>query len=153
MQGQATPESTKPLMIIVPRAQATLSTALHRAFQHDATVEVTVDRRVTERRGVADTVHRQRERRRRPEVHPDLTAGRWIVVARPSPSIDVVDDRMRAILFLCCAHHAIPCQQCQNTYRLGWVQRLDQAHFACPLCRNDLTETVLAHAAGCQNFS
>jgi len=22
---------------------------------------------------------------------------------------------------------AIPCQQCQNTYRLGWVQRLDQA--------------------------
>jgi hypothetical protein len=153
MQGQAAPESTKPLMIIVPRAQATLSTALHRAFQHDATVEVTVDRRVTERRSVAETVHRQRERRRRPEVHPDLTAGRWIVVARTSRAIDVVDARMRAILFLCCSHHAIPCQQCQNTYRLGWLQRLDAAHFACPLCRNDLTETVLAHADGCQNFS
>jgi hypothetical protein len=153
MQAQPMPGAAKPLMIIVPRAQPHLYTSLHRAFDHDATVEVTVDRRFTERHGAASGVRRHRvDRRRRPGSHSDLTAGRWIVVARAPRPVDVLDARVRAILFLCCSHHVVPCQQCQNTYRLGWVQRLDPAGFACPLCGNDLSETVRAHAQGCRNF-
>ena len=150
MPVEAIADVAKPLVIIVPRAQANLYTALHRTFDHDAAVEVTVDRRVTERPGAR---RRRADRRRRPDVHSELTAGRWIVVARASRSVDVLDARTRAILFLCCSHHVVPCEQCQNTYRLGWIQRLDPSGFGCPRCGNALTQTVLAHAQGCGNFA
>jgi len=154
MQAEANVDAAKPLMIIVPRARPTLYTSLHRAFDHDATVEVTVDRRVTRRRGAPGDVRAEGvDRRRRPGRHSDLTAGRWIVVTRAPRSVDLLDARARDILFLCCSHHVVPCQQCQNTCRLGWVQRLDPAGFACPRCENDLSATVLAHAESCRNLT
>ena len=154
MQAQAIPETAKPLMIVVPKAQTTLYESLHRAFDNDGTVEVTLDRRSTESSGPADSAERHHvERRRRPEVHSELTAGRWVVVTRASRPADRLDATTRAILFLCCSHHVVPCQQCQNTYRLGWIQRLEPSGFACPLCYNDLTQTVLAHVHGCRNFA
>ena len=61
MQAEANVDAAKPLMIIVPRARPTLYTSLHRAFDHDATVEVTVDRRVTRRRGAPGDVRGERE--------------------------------------------------------------------------------------------
>jgi hypothetical protein len=151
MQAQAISETAKPLMIVVPRAQTTLYESLHRAFDQDGTVEVTLDRRSTETPESAQRHHP--ERRRRPEVHSELTAGRWVVVTRASRAADRLDAATRAILFLCCSHHVVPCQHCQNTYRLGWIQRLEPSGFACPLCQNDLTQTVLAHIHGCRNFA
>ncbi len=154
MQAEANVETAKPLMIIVPRARPNLYTSLHRAFDRDATVEVTVDRRLTRRRGApGDVPGEGLDRRHRPGRHSDLTAGRWIVVTRAPRSVDLLDARARAILFLCCSHHVVPCQQCQNTYRLGWVQRLEPAGFACPRCANDLSATVLAHAESCRNLT
>ena len=153
MQAQTIPETAKPLMIVVPRAQTTLYESLYRAFDQDGTVEVTLDRRSTEGPVVAGSVQHRVDRRHRPEVHSELTAGRWVVVTRASRAADRLDGPTRAILFLCCSHHVVPCQQCQNTYRLGWVQRLQPSGFACPLCYNDLTQTVLAHIHGCRNFA
>jgi hypothetical protein len=153
MQGQAAAQS---LAIIVPRDKSELYQSLRHAFETDATVGVTLDRRVGDRRA-EDDIHgperRRGDRRRRAELDAQLRAGRWIVVSCAPGSIDFRDPGARAILFLCCSHHVVPCQQCQNTYQLGWVQRVPPAGFACPLCSNDLTETVVAHAQTCRYWA
>jgi hypothetical protein len=155
MQDQAIADSTQRLVIVVPRAEAALQQSLRHAFDHDATVEVTVDRRVAERRTVSDTrtVERRRgERRRTPGADSALRAGRWIVVPPPSGAVDIAEARTRALLFLCCGNHLVPCERCQDTYRLGWVRRVEPQGFACPLCANDLSATVAAHAEGCRSI-
>jgi hypothetical protein len=139
-------------VIVVPRDKATLYQSLGRVFAADMTVDVTLDRRLSERRAVSDIrgVERRRgDRRRRPELESELRAGRWIAVRRAPASIDSLDVDALSILFLCCSHHVVPCQRCQNTYRLAWLRRMEPAGFACPRCATDLTETVLAHAHAC----
>src|SRR5205814_10662142 len=65
-------------------------------------------------------------------------------ISRASEQMAFLDLDTQAILFLCCSHHVVPCQKCQNTYRLSWIPRVDRGLFPCPLCGNDLTPTVVA---------
>jgi hypothetical protein len=138
------------LVIVVPRDQENIYQSLRHTFAADLTVDVTLDRRLSEHRAVSD-IHaaERRHHGRRSEMDSDLRAGRWVVVPRARGSIDSLDVGALSILFLCCSHHVVPCQQCQNTYRLAWIRRVDAASFACPLCEADLTDTVLAHAEAC----
>lgn len=150
MQDQATAQS---LAIIVPRAKSDLYQSLRHAFDADAMVRVILDRRGGDRRVVSDLdgpERRRGDRRRRSEMDAELRADRWIVVSCGSGSIDFLDPDAQAILFLCCSHHVVPCHQCQNTCRLDWIRRVAPASFACPLCGNDLTEAVVAHAQTCR---
>ena len=63
--------------------------------------------------------------------------------------MDFRDLDAKAILFLCCSQHAVPCQKCQNTYRIGWISRSDSAPSPCPLCGSDLTAVIAAHVQTC----
>jgi hypothetical protein len=45
----------------------------------------------------------------------------------------------------------VPCERCQETYRLGWLVRSDAA-LSCLHCIDDLTQIVVAHALRCQNW-
>jgi hypothetical protein len=144
--------TTPSVVIVVPRDKENLYHSLRRVFADDLTVDVTVDRRLGERRAASDmhaAERRRGDRRRRAGMDSELRAGRWIVVPRATGSIDSLDVGALSILFLCCSHHVVPCQQCQNTYRLAWIRRVDDGRFACPLCETDLTDTVLAHAEAC----
>src|SRR4030095_8609991 len=92
---------------------------------------------------------RQGERRTRREADAELQVDRWIAIPRASGHIDFRDPDARAILFLCCNQHAVPCQKCQNTYRIGWISRSDPELFPCPLCGSNLIKVVAAHAQVC----
>ena len=153
MQSRGIAATAQSLVIVVPRAKPNLYQSLRRAFDDDVTVDVTLDRRFMDRRAVSD-IHgaerRRGDRRGRPEMDSELRAGRWIVVPCAPGSIDSLDLDALSILFLCCSHHVVPCQHCQNTYRLAWIRRVGPASFACPQCGTALTETVLAHAQVCR---
>jgi len=158
MQGGASSEiavgnAEQSLIIIVPRAKVELCRSLSHAFGNAANVHVIPDRRSRERRAIANghgLERRRADRRRRADMDAELQAGRWIVVPPTPAHIDFLDPKAQAILFLCCSHHVVPCQKCQNTYQLRWIPRADRDAFGCPLCGNDLTPTVLAHAQGCR---
>ena len=140
------------LVIIVPRARLELCRALSHAFGDEAHVRVIPDRRFKDRRARGDVnglERRRGDRRLRADMDEELQAGRWIVVPCGSGPIDFLDAKTQAILFLCCSHHVVPCQKCQNTYQLRWIPRADPGVFPCPLCGNDLTPTVVAHAQVC----
>ena len=64
----------------------------------------------------------------------------------------MLDADARAISFLYCSQHAVPCERCQETYRLGWLTRTDTA-LTCPRCASDLTAVVVAHALRCENWT
>ena len=145
-------DGERSLLIVVPRTEPDACRSLSQAFAEDASVQVIVDRRVTDRR-VRDGNHRpdrrHGDRRVRPEADAELKVNRWIAVPRAAGHVDFRDPDAKAILFLCCSQHVIPCQRCQNTYRLGWISRSEPGVFPCPLCGSDLTQVVVAHAHTC----
>ena len=160
MQGDASSEvsegAERSLVIIVPRAKSELCQSLSHAFGDDANVQVIPDRRLKERRAHANghgPERRLRDRRRRTDTEAELRAGRWVVGRCASGHVDFLDPTAQAILFLCCSHHVVPCQKCQNTYQLRWIPRADPSAFSCPLCGNDLTPTVVAHAQACRYWA
>ena len=111
-----------------------------------------MDRRFTDRRVRSDTYRPERrngERRHRLDADSELPRRQMDRDSRASSQIDFRDPDAKAILFLCCSQHAVPCQRCQNTYRIGWISRSDPALFPCPLCGSDLTAVVTAHAQTC----
>lgn len=161
MQGDAKSEIARghveqSLIIIVPRAKLELCRSLSHAFGDEALVRVIPDRRFKDRRAQADARGPERrggDRRLRADMDDELQAGRWIVVPCGSGRIDFRDAKSQAILFLCCSHHVVPCQKCQNTYQVRWIPRADPGVFPCPLCGNDLTPTVVAHAQVCRYWA
>ena len=145
-------DGERSLLIVVPRTGLEACRSLRRAFGEDSTVQVIVDRRLTERRIRADTYRPERrrgDRRLRSDADAELRIDRWVAVPRASGQIDFREPDAKAILFLCCSHHVVPCQRCQNTFRLGWIAHADSGVFPCPLCGNDLTQIVVAHAQTC----
>jgi predicted RNA-binding Zn-ribbon protein involved in translation (DUF1610 family) len=153
MGGDASSGTAQPLVIIVPRAKPDLGRSLSHSFGDDGTVQVILDRRFLDRRvgaGGDRSERRRGERRLRSDMDSELEAGRWVAVPRASGQIDFLDPDVRAVLFLCCGQHIVPCQSCQNIYRLGWIPRVDGGVFPCPRCGNDLTPTVVAHVHTCR---
>lgn len=145
-------DGQRSLLIVVPRNGQDAGRSLNQVFGEDPTVQVVVDRRVTERRSQAGAhrpERRRSERRTRLEADADLRVDRWIAIPRTAGQIDIRDPDATAILFLCCSQHAVPCQRCQNTYRIGWISRSDPAQLPCPLCGSDLTQVITAHAQTC----
>jgi len=142
----------RSILIVVPRNGQDACRSLSHTFADDSTVEVIVDRRLKDRRsgnGTYRPERRQGDRRTRLEGDAELKVDRWIAVPRTTTRIDFDDPDSKAILFLCCSQHIVPCQRCQNTYRLGWVSRTELGEFPCPLCGSDLTPVVTAHAQVC----
>ena len=147
MNEQATPS----LLVIVPRAHAEEYRRLQQALDGAGT-RVVVDRRSTERTAPSGSQPPSREdRRTRSDRNAALDAGKWVVVRGQAEAVDVLDADARAILFLYCSQHSVPCERCQETYRLRWVVRTDTA-LSCPKCGDDLTSIVVAHALSCENW-
>jgi len=149
-------DSERALLIVVPRTGLDACRSLRRTFEEDSTVQVIVDRRLTERRtraGAYQPERRRGDRRLRSEANAELSADRWIAVPRASAPIDFRDPDAKAILFLCCSQHVVPCQKCQDTYRLGWISDAGSGVFPCPLCGSDLTQLVAAHAQTCRYWA
>jgi hypothetical protein len=150
MQGEGS------LLIVVPRSRPDGRESLSQLFGAGSNVRVILDRRSGDRRsraGAYDFERRGEDRRRSPDTAAELAAGRWIAAALVPRPIDFLDADNRAILFLCCENHVIPCQRCQDTYRLGWVLRGDRGTLSCPRCGNDLTAMAAAHAQACHYWS
>ncbi len=145
-------DSERSLLIVVPRTGQDAGRSLLQVFGEDPAVQVIVDRRVNDRRvrsGAQGPDRRHGERRHRLDADSELRGDRWIAIPRATSQIDFRDLDAKAILFLCCSQHAVPCQKCQNTYRIGWISRSDSALFPCPLCGSDLTAVIAAHAQTC----
>jgi hypothetical protein len=144
------------LLIVVPKTEPYACRSLSQTFADDASVQVIVDRRSTDRR-VESNGHRperrQNERRRRIDADAELKGDRWIAVPRASGPIDFRDLDVKAILFLCCNNHVAPCQNCQDTYRLGWISHVEPGALPCPRCGTDLTAVVVAHAQACRYWA
>ena len=140
------------ILIVVPRNGQDACRSLSHTFADDSTVEVIVDRRLKDRRAGNGTFRPERrhgDRRTRLEGDAELKVDRWIAIPRTTMRIDFDDPDSKAILFLCCSQHIVPCQRCQNTYRLGWISRSEPGEFPCPLCGSDLSPVVTAHAQVC----
>jgi len=144
------------LLIVVPKTGTDACRSLSQTFADDASVQVIVDRRGTERRVHANghrPERRQSDRRGRLENDAELQVDRWIAVPRASGTVDFRDLDVKAILFLCCNNHVVPCQKCQDTYRLGWISHVEPGALPCPRCGTDLTEVVVAHAQTCHYWA
>src|SRR5438309_5190345 len=142
----------RSILIVVPRGGQDACRSLSHTFADDSTVEVIVDRRLTDRRsgnGAHRPERRQGDRRTRPDADAELKVDRWIAVPRTTAKVDFDDPDSKAILFLCCSHHIVPCLRSTKTYRLGWVSRSELGVFPCPLCGSDLTSVVTAHGPVC----
>jgi hypothetical protein len=155
MPGDASVGAAQSIVIVVPREKSDLGRALSQSFGADPSVQVVVDRRTTERRVHANghALERRRGERRRPDGDKELLAGRWIAVSRFAAPVDFLDLDARAILRLCCEDHLVPCQGCQDTYRIGWLPRGETGQFPCPRCGGDLTPTLRAHAQTCRYWA
>ena len=140
---------TPSLLVIVPHAESEACRRLRQTLDGPG-VRILVDRRSREESSEREA--RRHERRARPERDAALAAGRWFVVPTDARQMDVFDADARAILFLYCTSHAVPCESCQETYRLGWLTRTETA-LACPRCAADLTIVVVAHALRCENWA
>jgi hypothetical protein len=149
-----TPQPSPSLLVVVPRAELAACRRLQQAL-HGSGIGVVLDRRAPEPAGRLDVplpATTPREERRTSGQHSAaLASGRWILVPRETEHVNVLDIDARAILFLYCSQHAVPCERCQETYRLGWVVRTERG-LACPRCSDDLTAIVVAHAVGCPNW-
>jgi hypothetical protein len=147
-------EQAPSLLVIVPRAESEACRRLQQTLD-GASTRVVLDRRTTDRRGRLDPRQPERQpedRRARADRDASLAAGKWVVVAPDDAGdVDVFDADGRAILFLYCSQHSVPCEQCQETYRLGWLVRTDD-RFGCPRCGGDLSRIVVAHAHCCPNW-
>ena len=150
MQGEGA------LLIVIPRTRADRRESLSHSFGTDSKVRVLLDRRSGDRRNHADAhsyERRRGDRRGSSDAEAELAAGRWIAAASAYRQIDFLDADNRAILFLFCGQHVIPCQRCQDTYRLGWIPRGDRGTLSCPRCGNDLTAIAAAHAQACHYWA
>jgi hypothetical protein len=145
MSDQLTPS----LLVIVPHAESEACRRLRQTLDGSG-VRIVVDRRSSERSSERDAL--RHERRARPERDAALAAGKWFVVQADAGQVDVLDADARAVLFLYCSQHAVPCESCQETYRLGWLTRTENA-LTCPRCASDLTSVVIAHALRCENWA
>jgi len=145
-------DSERSLLIVVPRTGQDAGRSLLQVFGEDPAVQVIVDRRFNDRRvrsGAHGPDRRHGERRHRLDADSELRGDRWIAIPRATREVDFRDLDAKAILFLCCSQHAVPCQKCQNTYRIGWISRSDSAPSPCPLCGSDLTAVIAAHVQTC----
>lgn len=143
-------QAPAPLLVIVPRDASEAYERLRHELDSDG-VQVVLDRRATDRRahlGAHEPDRRLGDRRTRADRDAMLAGGRWITVVRDGTALDVLDADGRAILFLCCSPHSVPCERCQETYRVGWLSRTDR-RLPCPRCGDDLTPAVVAHALRC----
>jgi hypothetical protein len=140
---------TPSLLVIVPHAESEACRRLRQTLDGTG-VRIVVDRRLRAH-GAEREAHRH-ERRARPEGDAALAAGKWFVVHADAEQVDVLDADARAISFLYCSQHAVPCERCQETYRLGWLTRTETA-LTCPRCASDLTPVVVAHALRCENWT
>ena len=145
------------LLIVVPKTGTDACRSLSQTFADDASVQVIIDRRNTDRRGQSTNGHRperrQSDRRRRLDADAELKVDRWIAVPRATGTIDFRDLDVKALLFLCCNNHVVPCQKCQDTYRLGWIAHVEPGELPCPRCGTDLMEVVVAHAQTCRYWA
>jgi hypothetical protein len=135
-------------LLIVPRGQSDAHVRLQQTL-HESGIRVVIDRR-----SAAKTLHRlERGGERRAGSHREaaLAAGKWVIVPAAAP-VDVLDADARAILFLYCWQHSVPCEGCQDTYRLGWLPRTGTS-LSCPRCGADLAVVVAAHARHCRNWA
>lgn len=149
MNEQAAPS----LLVIVPRTESEACRRLQQTLD-GAGIRVVLDRRSTDRRARFDARPPERhskDRRTRADRDAVLAAGKWIVVAGETEKVDVFDADARAILFLYCSQHPVPCERCQETYRLGWLVRTER-QLSCPRCGDDLSRIVVAHALRCPNW-
>jgi len=137
------------LLLIVPRGDAEASRRLQHTLAGTG-IRIIVDRRSTER--ARTHLERVDDRRARAERQSALARGRWIVIPVHVGDLDLFDADARAIRFLYCAQHSVPCESCQDTYRLGWLGRADTA-LTCPRCGDDLTPVIVAHTLGCENWA
>jgi hypothetical protein len=146
-------EQAPSLLVIVPRAQSDACRRLQQTLD-GAGIRVVLDRRSMDRRTRLDARQPEKQsddRRTRADRDAALAAGKWVVVPSAAEAVDVFDADARAILFLYCGQHSVPCERCQETYRLGWLVRTDD-RLACPQCAADLTTVVVAHALRCSNW-
>lgn len=144
------------LLIVVPKTEPDACRSLGQTFADDPSVQVIVDRRGHDRRVHANghrPERRQSDRRQRVDADAELKVDRWIAVPRASGTVDFRDLDVKAILFLCCNNHVVPCQKCQDTYRLGWISHVEPGALPCPRCGTDLTEVVVAHAQTCRYWA
>jgi hypothetical protein len=141
------------LLLIVPRAESEACRRLQQTLDGTG-IRVVVDRRSTERRPLDARQPETRGGERRTHADRDaaLAAGKWFIVPADAGQLDVLDADARAILFLYCSRHAVPCERCQETYRLGWLTRTNDA-LTCPRCGDDVTAVVVAHALRCRNWA
>jgi hypothetical protein len=145
-------DGASPLLIIVPRTRSDLYRSLRQSFGDDGKVQVVLDRRFRERRARVSTPEggrRRGDRRLRTDVELDLRAGRWVAVRVTPGTVDFRDPDARAILFLCCSEHVVPCARCRDTYGVRWLTREASGSYACPRCRADLTAAVALHTRTC----
>ena len=140
---------TPSLLVIVPHAESEACRRLRQTLDGSG-VRIVVDRRSRERSSEREA-HRH-ERRARPERDAALADGKWFVVPADAGQVDVLGSDARAILFLYCSQHAVPCEGCQETYRLGWLTRTETS-LTCPRCASALTSVVVAHALRCENWT
>ncbi|PYN79256.1 MAG: hypothetical protein DMD97_04980 [Candidatus Rokuibacteriota bacterium] len=146
------------LLIVVPKTEPDACRSLSQTFADDASVKIIVDRRRADRRVQSNAnghgpERRQNERRRRIGADAELKVDRWIAVPRASGHVDFRDLDVKALLFLCCNNHVVPCQKCQDTYRLGWISHVEPGALPCPRCGTDLMEVVVAHAQTCRYWA
>jgi hypothetical protein len=140
---------TPSLLVVVPHAESEACRRLRQTLDGSG-VRIVVDRR--SREGGSEREAHRHERRARPERDAALAAGKWFIVHADAGQVDVLDADARAILFLYCSQHAVPCEACQETYRLGWLTRTETS-LTCARCAGDLTSVVVAHALCCENWA
>jgi hypothetical protein len=134
------------LLLIVPRGNAEASRRLSHTLAGTG-IRIIVDRRSSERaRTHLELVD---DRRTRAERQLALAAGKWVVIPMHVGNLDLLDADARAVRFLYCSQHSVPCERCQDTYRLGWLA----PGLTCRRCGDDLTEVVVAHTLGCENWA
>jgi hypothetical protein len=66
----------------------------------------------------------------------------------------MLDADARAVLFLCCENHVIPCPRCGQSSPVHALVRTPAAAewYGCPRCRGDATAAVEAHTGTCHYF-
>ena len=99
---------TPSLLVVVPHAESEACRRLRQTLDGSG-VRIVVDRRSGERS--SDREAHRHERRARPEQDAALAAGKWFVVPADAGQVDIFDADARAILFLYCNQHAVPCER------------------------------------------
>src|SRR5256885_15508500 len=108
----------RSILIVVPRTGQDACRSLSHTFADDSADEVIVDRRFKDRRaadGAYRPERRRSDRRLRLDGGAELKGDPGIAVPRATAEIDFDGPGSKALLFLCCSQHILPCPRCQNT--------------------------------------